>query len=207
MNGDKILLSELLSSPPPDDVLLELFLYNRGNKPYITQSELEIMNLRLGGLTAQEIGEKLGLTTGQVSGRSQRVKARLLNDIITEFIEIDVPGIRRLRGMDVPITSGYTRVSELLRDMPSNQELLKLSAERGHIAGMNGRRTLSHSDLVLLQRKADGCRDADIVREQGVTQNNIRRRLVWIRCMLRQRLEIQIDMPELFPKETERIAE
>lgn len=202
--GEKILLSELLTYPPSDIVLLQLFPYSRGRQPYITQSGLAIMKLRLEGLTAKEIGEKLNLTLAQVNGRFQVTKNRLMRAILPDYIEIDVPGVRRLRGMDIPITSGYKKVSELLRDMPSDQELLDFAITRGHIPGITERRTLSHSDLLLLQRKADGCRDADIAREQGVTQNNIHHRLVWIRCMLRQRLGIQIDMPELFSYEVDR---
>ena len=194
-------LSELLAAPPTDDVLLELFSYSRGGRPYITQSELEIMNLRLSGLTAQEAGEKLNLTMGQVNGRFQSIKAKLLSDLILNYVEIDVPGIRRLRGMDIPISSGYTKVSELLQDMPSDQELLEIFRAHGHIAGITGRRTLSNDDLSLLQSKADGRRDIDIARERGVSRDNIRRRLVWIRYVLRQKMGIQIDRPELFPHE------
>lgn len=201
---ETILFSELLATPPPDDVLLDLFQCSWGGCPYITQSGLEILKLRLDGLTAQEVGEKLNLTLGQVNGRFQHIKTRLMMNTLPDYIEIDVPVIRRLRGMEVPITRGYTQVSELLRDMPSDQELLKLSAMRGHIAGITGRRTLSHNDLALLRKKADGHRNVDIAREQGVSPNNIRRRLVWIRCVLQQKLGIKIDMPELFPDKAER---
>ena len=202
--GEKILLSELLATPPSDDVLLELFPLGRGGQPFTTKSALEIMKLRLEGLTATEVGEKLGLALGQVNGRFQTLRVKLTGNILPDYLEIDVPGIRRLRGMDVPITSGYTKVSELLRDMPSDQELLRMSIERGYIVNINGRRAITHDDLVLLKRKEAGQRDAAIARELGVGKENIRRRLVWIRATLRQRLGIQIDMPELFPYEQER---
>ena len=202
--GEKIFFSELLADPPSDDVLLELFPLGWGGQPFTTKSALEIMNLRLKGLTAKEVGEKLGLTLGQVNGRFQTLRGKLVSDILPDCIEIDVPGIRRLRGMDVPITSGYIKVSELLRDMPSDRELLELSISRGYIVNFNGRRTITHDDLVLLKRKAAGQRGAAIARELGVGRENIRRRLVWIRTTLRQRLGIQIDMPELFPYEESR---
>ena len=202
--GGKILLSELLVAPPSDDLLLELFSLGRGGQPFTTKSALEIMKLRLEGLTAKEVGEKLGLTLGQVNGRFQTLRVKLMSDILPDCIEIDVPGIRRLRRLDVPITSGYTKVSELLRDMPSDRELLELSISRGYIVNFNGRRTITHDDLVLLKRKEAGQRDAAIARELDVGRENIRRRLVWIRTTLRQRLGIQIDMPELFPYEESR---
>lgn len=199
--GEKILLSELLEYPPSDDVLLELFPRGRGGQPYTTKSALEIMKLRLEGRTVTEVGEKLGLTLGQVNGRFQTLRVKLMGNILPDYLEVDVPGIRRLRGMDVPVTSGHKKVSELLRDMPSDQELLKMSIERGYIVNINGRRTITHDDLALLKRKEAGQRDAAIARELGVGKENIRRRLVWIRTTLRRRLGIQIDMPELFPYE------
>ena len=36
-NGEKILISELLASPPSDEVLMQLFPYSKNSKPYITQ--------------------------------------------------------------------------------------------------------------------------------------------------------------------------
>lgn len=102
------------------------------------------MKLRLEGLTAKEVGEKLNLTLGQVNGHFQTLRIKLTCDILPDYIEIDVPGIRRLRRMDVPVTSGYTKVSELLRDMPSDQELLEMSIAHGHIVNFNGRKTITH---------------------------------------------------------------
>lgn len=201
--GEKILLSELLAAPPSDEILCQLFPYNRNNRPYISQSGLEILNLRLAGLSAKAVGEKLSLTLNQVTGRFQTIRVHLMMDNIPDYIEIDTPGIRQLRRMDVPITSGYIKVSELLRDMSSDQELLKLSIARGHIIGITGRRILSHDDLTLLQRKAAGLRNTEIARERGFSDENVRRRLVWIHRTLRQKLGIQIDVPGLFPDEDE----
>ena len=99
--------------------------------------------------------------------------------------------------MPILITSGYTTVSELLRDMPSDQELLKLSIQRGHIVGLSGRRTLRNKDLSLLKKKLDGQTNAAIAREYGVSHNDIRQRLVWIRKTLIYDLGIQIDLEKL----------
>ncbi len=99
--------------------------------------------------------------------------------------------------MPISITSGYTKVSELLRDMPSDQELLKLSIQRGHIVGLSGRRTLRNEDLSLLKKKLDGQTNAAIAREYGVSHDYIRQRLAWIRKKLIYDLGIQIDLEKL----------
>lgn len=196
-NGEKILFSELLENPPSDDVLIDLFSYSRGGKPYISQYEFKILQMRLDGLTAQEVGGILNISSTVVSTRFRNTCEKLTSGFILDYIEIDVPGIRRLCGMPISITSGYTKVSELLRDMPSDQELLKLSIQRGHIVGLSGRRTLRNKDLSLLKKKLDGQTNAAIAREYGVSHNVIRQRLVWIRRTLIYDLGIQIDLEKL----------
>ena len=140
--------------------------------------------MRLEGLTAQEVGEILNISSVMISSQFRRNCEKLTSGFILDYIEIDVPGIRRLCGMPISITSGYTKVSELLRDMPSDQELLKLSIQRGHIVGFAGRKTLANSDLSLLKKKLDGQTNAAIARKYGVSHNEVRRRLVWIRKTL-----------------------
>ena len=196
-NGEKILFSELLENPPSDDVLIDLFSYSRGGKPYISQYELEVLQMRLEGLTDQEVGEILNISSTAVNTRFRNTCEKLTSGFIQDYIEIDVPGIRRLCGMPILITSGYTTVSELLRDMPSDQELLKLSIQRGRIVGLSGRRTLRNKDLSLLKKKLDGQTNAAIAREYGVSHNDIRQRLVWIRKTLIYDLGIQIDLEKL----------
>ena len=196
-NGEKILFSELLENPPSDDVLIDLFSYSRGGKPYISQYELEVLKMRLEGLTNQEVGEILNISSTAVNTRFSNTSKKLTSRFILDHIEIDVPGIRRLCDMPISITSGYTKVSELLRDMPSDQELLELSIQRGHIVGLSGRRTLRNEDLSLLKKKLDGQTNAAIAREYGVSHNNIRQRLVWIRKTLVNDLGIQIDLEKL----------
>ncbi len=196
-NGEKIPFSELLENPPSDDVLIDLFSYSRGGKPYISQYELEVLKMRLEGLTDQEVGERLNISSATVNTRFWNASNKLTSGFILDYIEIDVPGIRRLCGMPISITSGYTKVSELLRDMPSDQELLKLSIQRGHIVGLSGRRTLRNDDLALLKKRLDGQTSAAIAREYGVSHNNIRQRLVWIRKTLINDLGIQINLEKL----------
>lgn len=196
-NGEKILFSELLENPPSDDVLIDLFSYSRGGKPYISQCELEVLKMRLEGLTDQEVGEMLNISSTAVNTRFRNTSEKLTSRFILDYIEIDVPGIRRLCGMLISITSGYTKVSELLRDMPSDQELLKLSIQRGYIVGLSGRRTLRSTDLSLLKKKLDGQTNAAIAREYGVSHNSIQQRLARIRRIL-YGLGIQIDLQELF---------
>ncbi len=196
-NGEKILFSELLENPPTDDVLIDLFSYSRGGKPYISQYDLEILKMRLEGLTDQEVGERMNISSATVNTRFWNASNKLTSGFILDYIEIDVPGIRRLCGMPISITSGYTKVSELLRDMPSDQELLKLSIQRGHIVGLSGRRTLRNDDLALLKKRLDGQTSAAIAREYGVSHNNIRQRLVWIRKTLINDLGIQINLEKL----------
>lgn len=202
--GEKILFSELLSAPPSDEVLIELFPHRCGSRPRISQSGLEILKLRLDGLSSAEAAEKLHLTENQVVGRFQTIRTNLRIDPIPDYIELDPPALRRQRGMDILITSGYTKVSELLRDMPSEQELWEFAVARGNVPGFGTQRPLKGKDLSLLQEKAAGRRGADIARELGVRNDIVRRRLMWIRNVLRCNLGVRIDRPELFPYEEER---
>ena len=199
-NGKKILFSELLANPPSDEVLSELFPYGRKNAFFITQTALKVLNLKLNGLNVEEIGAKLSLTQNQVYGRLKNVGVKLVQGPIPDYIELDIPALRKMCGMDVPATSGYTKVSELLRDMPSEQELLEFAALRGNVPGFGNTRPINRSDLLLLQKKASGHRNADIARELGVSKGSIHQRLAWIRRVLKS-MEVQIDMPELFPYE------
>lgn len=198
VTGEKILISELLAAPPTDEVLMELFPYSKDSRPYITQIGLKILKLRLDGLSITEVGKTLGLTQGQVVSRFQIIKNKFAKPL-PDYIEMDTPGLRRLCGLEVLPTSGYTKLSELLRDMPSDQELIELSIARGNTPGVKNQRALNNEDLSLLQKKAAGQRNADIARDLGVRPEAVRRQLAWIRKVLRQRLGIEIDMPDLFP--------
>ena len=205
VNGEKILISELLADPPSDEVLIELFPYSKDSRPYITQIGLKVLKLRLDGLSIAEVGKTLGLTQGQVVSRFQIIKNKFAKQPLPDYIEIDTPGLRRLCGLEVALTSGYTKLSELLRDMPSDQKLIELSIACGNTPGVKNQRPLNNKDLSLLQKKAAGQRNADIARELGVRPEAVRRQLTWIRKVLRQRLGIEIDIPDLFPFDADEI--
>ena len=131
-------------------------------------------------------------------GRLKNVALKLVRGPIPDYIELDIPALRKMCGMDVPTTGGYTKVSELLRDMPSEQELLEFAASRGNVPGFGDTRPINRSDLLLLQKKVAGRQNADIARELGVSGGAIHQRLTWIRRALKK-IGVQIDMPELFP--------
>lgn len=196
--GGKIFFSELLADPPSDEILAELFPYGRKNAFFITQTALKVLILKLNGLNVEEIGAKLNLTRYQVYGRLKNVGLKLVRGPIPDYIELDIPALRKMCGMDVPTTGGYTKVSELLRDMPSEQELLEFAASRGNVPVFGDTRPINRSDLLLLQKKVAGRRNADIARELGVSGGAIHQRLTWIRRALKK-IGVQIDMPELFP--------
>lgn len=187
-----------MADPPSDEILAELFPYGRKNAFFITQTALKVLILKLNGLNVEEIGAKLNLTRYQVYGRLKNVGLRLVRGPIPDYIELDIPALRKMCGMDVPTTGGYTKVSELLRDMPSEQELLEFAASRGNAPGFGDTRPINRSDLLLLQKKVAGRRNADIARELGVSGGAIHQRLTWIRRALKK-IGVQIDMPELFP--------
>lgn len=204
-SGEKILISELLAAPPSDEVLMELFPYSKDSRPYITQTGLKVLELRLDGLSIAEVGKTLELTQGQVVSRFQIIKNKFAKQPLPDYIEIDVPGLRRLCGLEISSTGSYTKLSELLRDMPSDQELIELSMARGIVPGIKNQRALNNKDLLVLQKKAAGQRNVDIAKELGVRPESVRRQLTWLRKVLRQRLGIEIDMPDLFPFEADEI--
>lgn len=205
-NGKTILISELLDAPPSDEVLSELFPYSKTAKPHISQLGLKILKLRLDGVDNEKAGKELNLTRNQVEGRFQNIKTKFVRGPIPDYIELDHPALRRLRGLEVTFTSGYTKLSELLRDMPSDQELRKFSIMRGNVPGFGTKRMLNHEDLILIQKKQVAKQNASIARELGVRPESVRSRLMWIQNVLKRKLYVQIDLPELFPFEADEIG-
>ena len=200
-NGEKIFISGLLEAPPSNEVLKELFPYSRNSAPYITQLGLKILKLRLDGKDNDEAGKELNLTRNQVEGRFQNIKTKFERGPIPDYIELDHPALRRLRGLEVTFTDGYMKLSELLRAMPSDQELKEFAILRGNVSGFGTQRMLNHEDLILLQKKQAGMRNAGIARELGVGAASVRNRLMWIQNVLKRKLGVQIDLPDLFPFE------
>lgn len=202
-NGEKILISELLAAPPSDEVLSELFPYSRNSKPHISQLGLKILKLRLDGKDNNEAGKELNLTRNQVEGRFQNIKTKFERGPIPDYIELDHPALRRLRGLEVTFTDGYMKLSELLRDMPSDQELKEFAIQRGNVSGFGTKRMLNHEDLILVQKKQTVKRNATIARELGVRPESVRFRLMWIQKVLKGNLGVQVDLPDLFPFEVD----
>lgn len=109
--GEKIFFSELFADPPSDEVLAELFPYGRKNTPFITQIGLEVLKLRLDGLSNAEVAERLRFTRNQAAGRFQTIRINLLKGPIPDYIEIDPPALRRQWGMEIAVTNGYTNIA------------------------------------------------------------------------------------------------
>ena len=144
--GETILFSELLDEIPADDVLPGLL-------PDISQRELKVLKLRLEGLCQPEIAERLNLTLGQVTYTSARVKNRLHRNV-PPYIDVDIQSLRKLLGLREKERTGYKLLSELLRDMPSDQELRSLFIERGNILRHGGKAPPTNRDLQLLRRRS-----------------------------------------------------
>ncbi len=79
--------------------------------------------------------------------------------------------------MSVPIAKAPTKVSELPRDIPSDK------------------------DLILLQKRDDGQTFVAIAKELGIGGDVLRKRFMKTRVLLRKNLGIEIDQPELFPRD------
>ena len=137
--GETILFSELLKDIPPDHILIDLFPNKRNPvRLLVSHAELEVLSLRLKGFTQAEIAEQLGITPGQVAYRSKEAKNALYMNV-PPYICVDIPALRRILNAPRELTS-YKLLSELLRDMPSDEELMRLFIERGSIRG--GKREL-----------------------------------------------------------------
>lgn len=144
--GETILFSELLKDIPPDHILIDLFPNKRNPvRLLVSHAELEVLSLRLKGFTQAEIAEQLGITPGQVAYRSKEVTNALYMKL-PPYICVDIPALRRILRVPRELT-GYKLLSELLRDMPSDEELMRLFIERGSIRG--GKRELAPTNADL----------------------------------------------------------
>lgn len=193
--GNTILFSELLKDIPSDDVLAELLPAPlMPGKPFITKRGLEVLKLRLEGLRQPEIAERLGLTRGQVARASRMaIDCRYA----PPYIDIDVPSLRRLLGLDQKNIIGYTKLSELLRDMPSDEELVQLFVDRGNTIRPGGTTPPTNKDLQLLQMR---CQKRTYAEIGSVTEMNARQtqhQIVLTLQRLRRDFRIEIDVPEL----------
>ena len=195
--GEKILFSELLEDIPPDYVLIDLFPNTRNpTKMLVNHVGLEVLNLRLKGLTQAEIVEQLGLTPGQVAYRSKEVK-NVLHMKVPPYIRVDIPALARLLNVPRELT-GYTLLSELLRDMPSDEELMRLFIECGSIRG--GKRELAptNRDLQLLQMRAQRQSYTSIGEAMGMDTKEVQHQISLVLHRIRRDLQIKLDVPALY---------
>ena len=133
--GETILFSEILKHIPSDEVLAHLFPdpYSQG-QPAITHFGLEVLELRLQGLKQVQIAEKLQTTKSRVAYWSQMTMNSLHKDCL-DYVEVDIPALRRLLNLERLPEGRYTKLSELLRDMPSDEELERLLPVLERLAG------------------------------------------------------------------------
>lgn len=92
----------------------------------------------------------------------------------------------------------YTYLSELLRDMPTDEELEKLYLEAGIRKVNPARRCLQQKDLLILLLRLDGWSYARIGREFGVSANAVRAKMLPTKMRLKSDLNIKIDIEGLF---------
>lgn len=159
--GETILFSELLAEIPSDDVLRVLFPpQKRAWKQLATKRGMEVLKLHLNGFRQPEIAEKLDLTPSQVAYASAMIKNSLYKRI-PPYIDVDIPSLRKILGLEPKKRVGYTKLSELLQDIPSDEELQALFVERGNIVRPGGKPPPTSKDLQLLEMRSKGqCYDS-----------------------------------------------
>lgn len=131
-HGEAIHFSELLRDIPSDEILANLFFdpehpENNG----VSQFGLEVLKLRLEGYKLSEIADRLRTPASKVAYWSRKTRNCLLKGV-PDCIDVDIPALRRLLHIRQTIT-GYTKLSELLQELPSDDELCRLDRERGNL--------------------------------------------------------------------------
>ena len=195
----KILFSELLANIPSDEVLTELLPDPyRPQRALTTHSGLEVLKLRLEGLNTAQTAERLHMTLSQADHRIRKT-VRQLTRYIPENIVIDIPALRKILGIQpFHFTGRYTKLSELLRDMPSDEVLFQLDRERGNLTGGRKRHRVSNQDLYLLQQRQAGRTYRSIGEELGMSPKAVRHRILRIKVGLKWYLAVDLDVPALF---------
>lgn len=194
--GETIRFSELLKDIPPDGVLRELFaLPDSWYRPLVSHRGMEVLKLRLEGLTQSQIAEKMNLTPGQVSGTSASIKNSLYGKV-PPYIEVDIPALRKILHLNIALPTKYTCLSELLQAMPSDEELAQLFTEQGNI--LNGRKSPpTQQDLKLIQMRIQGCSDDSIGEEIGLGAKEVHHHISLTLNRIQRDLKICLDIPEL----------
>lgn len=93
----------------------------------------------------------------------------------------------------------YTRLSELLLAMPSDEELEKLYHRPGMKKANPSRRCLQKKDLLILLLRSEGRSFAEIGKELGISGSAVRTKMLPIKMRLKSDLNIEIDMEGVFP--------
>lgn len=196
-----ILFSEILADIPSGKKLVELFPDPcQPGKSSVTRLGLEILKLRLEGLDADQTAEKLNISYSRVCHWSS-MTVRMLTRKRPDNIEIDIPALRKLLGIQpFNFTGGYTRLSELLRDMPSDEALFQLDRERGNLTSGKKRHRISNRDLYVLQQRLAGRTYRSIGEEFGKRPEVVRRWIWSIKVALKWYLAVELDVPGLFEK-------
>ncbi len=195
--GEIIRFSELLSEIPSDDVLLELFPDpQRPHKLLVNHRQLEVLKLRLNGLRLPEISEQLGFTPSQTAYASA-MAAKSLFRRIPPYMDADIPALRKLLGMPPKERTGYTKLSELLRDMPSDEELLNLFMERGNTVQYRRKTPPTNQDLQLLQMRSQEQSFAEIGEKVGADAEQVHSKISLTLKRILRDLRIDLDVPAL----------
>ena len=196
-HGEVIHFSALLRNTPSEDILSKLFFtpkhpVNNG----ISKFGLEVLNLRLKGFKLSEIADKLQTSISQVAYWSRRTRNCLLTGV-PNYIDIDIPALRRLLHISQTMT-GYTKLSELLQELPSDDELCKLDWERGKLPARSIRGYVTQKDLYILRQRLEGRSYGSICEELGWDRVRLQRHIQTTRMRLIRDLRIELDVPQLF---------
>ena len=196
-----ILFSEILENIPPQDQLIDLFpTPGYPGKTCIKPFGLEVLRLRLQGFTLKQIAEQLGVSYHRVSYWSQTVKNCLHNGHISDRVIVDIPAMQSILPVDIFPPPKYTKLSELLQNMPSDEELLQMNQRYEKLCRAGKRQqALTQQDLYILQQRQSGRTYTEIGHELGMSTDVLRRRIRRTRRILQWTLKIELDVPELFP--------
>ena len=114
-----------------------------------------------------------------------------------DYIDVDIPALRRLLHIRQTIT-GYTKLSELLQELPSDDELCQLDRERGNLPARSTRRCVTQKDLYILRQRLEGRSYDSICEELGWDRVRLQRHIQATRMRLIRDLRIELDVPQLF---------
>lgn len=196
--GETILFSEILGRIPSDEVLLKLFPdpYSQ-EKSSITHFGLRVLELRLQGLKLAQIAEMLQTTRSRVGYWSQMTMNSLYTFIPSNIV-VDIPILRRMLHIEPIVNGGYSKLSELLHDMPSDTELEQLDRDRGNLNSRTTRHRVTQKDLYILQQRMEGRSYDSLCTELGWSRVQVRRNMQATRQRLIRDLRIELDVPQLF---------